>query len=233
MSDKANPQKLASTDTFDARLRMQDEPRWLASRYASPQQRRRLVAMWLLRTELHRALTATEPMIGKIRLQWWRESVDSAVGVSPRRHDLTEELASILKEAPQLLDPMHALIDRHDDILDDHLSAGGHTADGEHEQRHIDAEAASWRLAGLALDPDATDLQLEPLALLAAAEVALRAGLSGAETRWSEAKTAARRLPAELWPAAAHIAASAPRARPHGPTGLRLAILWAVLSHRI
>ena len=233
MSDTANTGKLASVDTFDSRLRMQDEPRWLAARYAPPLERRRLVAVWLFRAELHRALTATEPMIGKIRLQWWRESIDSATGASPRRHDLTEELAAVLKEAPQLLAPMHALIDRHDDILDDHLAAGGHTADGEHEQRHIEAEAASWRLAGLSLSPDASDSQVEPLTRFAAAEVGLRAGLARAEMLWREAETSARRLPPALWPAAAHIVASAPRARPYGPTGLRLAILWAVLSRRI
>lgn len=233
MSDTANTQNLASIDTFDARLRMQDEPRWLATRYAPPVERRRLVAVWLLRGELHRALTASEPMIGKIRLQWWRESLESAAGPTPRRHDLTEELAAVLKEAPGLIGPMQALVDRHDDILDDHLAAGGHMADDEHAQRHIEAEAASWRLAGLALAPDANDSQLASLERLAAAEVAMRAGLPGGASLWSEARNQARSLPPALWPAAAQIAASAPRLRPHGPTGLRLAILWAILTHRL
>jgi phytoene synthase len=233
MTDTANPQKLASTETFDSRLKSLDEARWLASRYAPDDARRRLVAVWLLRAELHRALSATEPMLGKIRLQWWRESIDSAATSAPRRHDLTEEIAAILAVFPALLEPMQAVVDRHDDILDDHLAAGGHVAGAEHEQRHIDAEAACWRLAGLALSPDATNSHLQTLSALAAAEVAARGELPDATARWQAARTSARTLPSALWPAAAQIAASAKRKTPHGPTGLRLAILWAVLSRRI
>jgi len=233
MTDTANTQKLASAETFDARLKSLDEPRWLAARYAPAAERRRLVAAWLLRNELHRALNASEPMLGKIRLQWWRESVESATGPSPRRHDLTEELAAILNEAPGLLGPMLELIDRHDDILDDHLAAGGHMPGDDHEQRHIDAEAASWRLAGLSLLPDATGSQLEPLTKLASAAVAIRGELGSSDDLWSAARASARHMPGVLWPAAAHIVAVSPHGPSPGPTGLRLRIFRAVLTRRI
>ncbi len=233
MTDTANPEKLASVDTFDARLKALDEPRWLASRYAPDDARRRLVAVWLLRAELHRALTASEPMLGKIRLQWWRESLDSAAGPTPRRHDLTEEFAVVLTDQPGLLAPMQEVVDRHDDILDDHMAAGGHTPGGDHEQRHIEAEAASWRLAGASLMPAAPADQLAILAGLAAAEVSIRAGLPNAPDLWTAARKAARTLKPDLWPAAAHILAVDPDRPELGPLGLRLAIFWSVLTRRL
>ena len=97
MSDTANPPNLASVDDFDARLKRTDEDRWLATRYAPTDARERLVALYLLNQELQRAMHAKEAMLGKIRLQWWRETLAQLGGAAPvRRHDLAEELARVL-----------------------------------------------------------------------------------------------------------------------------------------
>ena len=96
MSDTANPPKLASSAEFDARLKRTDEDRWLASRYAPAADRERLAAVYLLNQELQRTLHTKEPMLGKIRLQWWRETMEQVAGGGPvRRHDLAEELARV------------------------------------------------------------------------------------------------------------------------------------------
>ena len=76
MSDTANPPNLASVDDFDARLKRTDEDRWLATRYAPQAARERLVAIYLLYQELQRALQTKEAMLGKIRIQWWRETLE-------------------------------------------------------------------------------------------------------------------------------------------------------------
>ena len=52
MSDTSNPGNLASAAEFDARLKRTDENRWLATRYAPPEARELLVAVYLLHHEL-------------------------------------------------------------------------------------------------------------------------------------------------------------------------------------
>jgi hypothetical protein len=211
MSDTANPANLASVDDFDARLKRTDEDRWLATRYAPAGGRERLVALYLLNQELQRALHAKEAMLGKIRLQWWRETLEQLGGAAPlRRHDLAEELARVLKGRADLLVPMNALVDAYDDVLDDHLHAGGHQAGGTHETKHLAVEGAMMRLAGLALVQGADEAGLAALAEAGAARVALAAELEGAEPRWAAAKAGLKKkTPAALWPAVLHLAAAA------------------------
>lgn len=207
MSDTANPSNLASAHEFDGRLKRTDEDRWLATRYAPADARDLLVALYLLNQELQRALHAKEAMLGKIRVQWWRETLEQLAGAAPlRRHDLAEELGRVLKGRGDLLQPMNALVDAYDDVLDDHLHAGGHQPEGEHESRHFAVEGAMMRLAGLALVRGADGSGLDALAEAGAARVGLTASLQEADARWASARTALRSMPAALWPAVLHLA---------------------------
>jgi phytoene synthase len=242
MSDTPNPGNLASTAEFDARLKRTDENRWLATRYAPAVGRELLVAIYLLHQELHRALQVSEPMIGKIRIQWWRETLEQVAGKGPlRRHDLAEELARLSKGRPDLIAPMNELVDRFDDIADDHLHAGGHNAGETHAQRHLAAEAALARLAGLALDPKASRAQLDALSLCGEAYPAALARLSDAGERWKVAQKASRKLPHALWPAIAHLAAARdphrtaddPRTASKAPLLKRWRVLSAMFSRRL
>jgi Squalene/phytoene synthase len=206
MSDTANPPSLASIDDFDARLKRTDEDRWLATRYAPREGRERLVALYLLNQELQRTLHTKEAMLGKIRLQWWRETIEQIAGQGPvRRHDLAEELARITRARPDLIAPMSALIDRFDDILDDHLQSGGHQPGGDHEARHLAVEGALMKLAGLALDAAAASQHLDTLAAVGEARIAVTAGLPDGAARWSTAARDARKVPATLWPSLLHL----------------------------
>jgi phytoene/squalene synthetase len=118
MSDTSNKANLASAplagvEEFDDRLKRTDEDRWLATRYAPAEGRERLVAIYLLNQELQRTLHTKEPMLGKIRVQWWRETIEQVAGKAPlRRHDLAEELARVTKDRPDLIAPINDLIDR-------------------------------------------------------------------------------------------------------------------------
>jgi hypothetical protein len=208
MSDTANPANLASVDDFDARLKRTDEDRWLATRYADDAGRETLVAIYLMNNELQRALQAREAMLGKIRVQWWRETLEQVGGVGPvRRHDLAEELARVMKGRGDLMAPLTALVDAFDDILDDHLHAGGHQNGGEHEARHLAAEGKLMRLAGLALAPGAAEPELAGMERVAEAALAMKAGLNGAAERWTAAARRARAVPSVMWPAMLHLAA--------------------------
>lgn len=208
MSDTANPASLASQKDLDDRLKRTDENRWLASRYAPEAGRELLVAIYLMNNELQRALQAREAMLGKIRVQWWRETLEQVGGAGPvRRHDLAEELARVTRRRGDLMAPMMALVDAYDDILDDHLHAGGHQAGGEHEARHLAAEARLMRLAGLALAPGAAGVELDAMERVAEAALARKAGLDGADVRWTAAARRARAVPSVMWPAMLHLVA--------------------------
>lgn len=208
MSDTANPPSLASAENFDARLKRTDEDRWLASRYAPPAARELLVAIYLLNQELQRTLQTKEPMLGKIRLQWWRETLEQVGGAGTlRRHDLAEELARVTAQRRDLMVAMTALVDAFDDILDDHLHEGGHQASADHEARHLAVEGRLVRLAGLALMPDAPEVELAAMERVAEAALAVKAGLDGAQARWEAASRRARAVPSAMRPAMLHLAA--------------------------
>ena len=238
MSDTSNKANLASAPLagaaeFDARLKRTDEDRWLATRYAPPDGRERLVAIYLLTQELQRTLHTKELMLGKIRIQWWRETIAQVAGKAPlRRHDLAEELARVTKDRTDLIVPINDLVDRFDDILDDHLH-GGHTTGGDHEARHLAVEGALARLAGQALDAKATREQLEMLGRCGEARVALAAELPDARARWANAQTAARKLPPTLLPAILHAAAADSGEEPRSPFSKRWRMFRAALTRRI
>ena len=70
-------------------MRARDKALFFASLFAAPDQRE---AMWLVHAvhgELLRALGASQPLIGAMRVQWWREVAEGAV----RRHELATPLA--------------------------------------------------------------------------------------------------------------------------------------------
>jgi phytoene synthase len=239
MSDTSNPGNLASSPIadaaeFDARLKRTDENRWLATRYAPPDARERLVAIYLLHQELSRALHASEAMLGKIRIQWWRETLEQVASKGPvRRHDLAEELARVTKDRKDLVAPMLELIDRFDDVIDDHLRAGGHEEGGMHETRHLAAEATLTRLAGLSLDASLNHNHLDALTRCGEAHLAVAADMSDSPDRWITAQVASRELPQQVWPAIAHLAAVARKGAVRSPLSKRWRMFRAIVGRRL
>lgn len=77
-------------------VKTRDEDRWLAAGYAAEADRRKLLALYAFHCELRRIPSAvSEPALGEIRLQWWREALDEIrSGKRPRAHPVVEELAA-------------------------------------------------------------------------------------------------------------------------------------------
>lgn len=80
MSDKAKSTGFASAAELDARLKRQDEPRWLATRYAVAASQRCLVALYLLDLEMRRAFSVGEPILRQIRFRWWLDAIAGLQG---------------------------------------------------------------------------------------------------------------------------------------------------------
>ena len=229
MSDTVKSQNISSAAEFDARLKTIDETRWLASRYAAPEARRRLVAIYSLNVELTRALQVSEPMLGKIRIQWWREALEEVTaGRKPRRHDLCMEIDDLFGGERAVLGGVSGLLDAYDDILDDHMA--GEAASHAHAERHASAASALGRLAGLALRSDADATHLDRIGGACAHGVQALA-----EEAASGANGALEELPDWSWPAVAHLAAeiSAAKTGRDGPLLRRWRVFRAVLTQKI
>ena len=94
-------------------LRRQDEDRWLVARYASPPLRNTLTALGALRLELRRIpASVSEPALGEIRLQWWREAFEEMRRGKPARaHPVVSAIASSPLHEAKFADRIDAMID--------------------------------------------------------------------------------------------------------------------------
>lgn len=98
---------------LDAEVRRVDEDRWLASRFAPPDVRARLVAIYALNHEIARtADVVTQAAIGDIRLHWWREALAEVFGgKAARAHPVLAAIVQVHAETPLPRDALDALID--------------------------------------------------------------------------------------------------------------------------
>ena len=108
---------------IDARVKRVDEDRWLSSRYAPQAERRKLIALYAFAYELARVRTVvSEPALGAIRFQWWRDALDeSAKGLAPRQHDVVRAIAEVQlprDELEQLIDGYEASFEASDRSLE-------------------------------------------------------------------------------------------------------------------
>src|SRR6185503_2851534 len=80
-------------DDLDALIRRVDPDRWMSSRFVTHAQvRADLIALYAFDHELARApRVASNPLIGEIRLTWWREALDEIFEGRPVRHHPTAE----------------------------------------------------------------------------------------------------------------------------------------------
>lgn len=79
---------IESPDDHCAReLKRYDPDRWLTALFAPDDRRPGLFALYAFNAEIARAREAvSQPMIGQIRLQWWREAWDGIRAGTPRQH---------------------------------------------------------------------------------------------------------------------------------------------------
>jgi len=101
-------------DDLDAMVRRGDPDRWLASRFvADADARADIVALYALNIELARiAESVREPLMGEIRLTWWREAITEIyAGASPRRHPVVLALAEAVRRRDLPPGPFEAMIE--------------------------------------------------------------------------------------------------------------------------
>ncbi len=229
---------------LDAMVRRADPDRWLASRFiADAAARADVLALYALNIELARIGEAVrEPLMGEIRLTWWREAIDELFAHRPaRRHPVVEALATAIRRRGLAAAPFEAMIEaRFADLADEPF------ADLDAIERYLDGTAGAlmglaaatlgggeapaaapaaraWGLAGMA--------RLRRLPKTLEGQV-LRARI---DQRLAEARAAAQALPVSAFPALAYAGLARPYAAGRAPSELekRLRLTFAVLTGRI
>lgn len=90
------------TDSFDEycarEVRRHDPDRWLTALFVPDARRPALLALYAFNAEIARAReSVTQPMIGQIRLQWWREAWDGITLDRPRQQPVVQALHTHLR----------------------------------------------------------------------------------------------------------------------------------------
>ncbi|MFQ5347658.1 MAG: phytoene/squalene synthase family protein [Rhodothalassiaceae bacterium] len=100
-------------------VRRLDRDRWLTLLFAHPGDREALAALYAFNQEIARVRDrVSEPMLGAIRLEWWRESLRGSGAGAVRRHPVVEALAVAIAARDLPEEELLALVDAREQDLD-------------------------------------------------------------------------------------------------------------------
>jgi phytoene/squalene synthetase len=128
-------------------VRRGDPDRFLATMAAPPGARAVLFPLYAFNLEVARApFASAEPMIGEMRLQWWRDVLgEIGRGAAPRAHEVVAPLAEVAAGGRLPLDVLDALVAAHRV----HAGAGGFE-DADHFEAFIERTGAGLMWAAAA-----------------------------------------------------------------------------------
>jgi len=142
-AEKATDKKLSYCGELVYR---QDRERFLSAMTAPPDRREALFALYAFNHEISKtAGVVSEPMLGQIRLQWWREAIEECYAGTPRRHAVVTSLAEVVQAVKPTQSLFDTLIEGREGDLD--FQPPGTLADLERY-----AELTSGSLTELALE---------------------------------------------------------------------------------
>lgn len=213
-------------DDLDDLIRRVDPDRWLSSRFIGDARLRAdVVAIYAYDHELARApKVASNPLLGEIRLTWWREVLDEIYeDRHVRHHPTAQALADVVKRHTLPREPLEAMIDARYRELDANPMSEAEIRDWARETAGRAAEAVAH-----ILDPTGDAAR----ARSGGAVWALgRRDPSLVKAQSGQAATDAEALSAAAFPAVAHAALAI---HPTGSEfGKRLRLTWAVARGRI
>lgn len=111
---------LATLDQLAEDVRQQDPDRFYAMLLAPARFRDPLLVLYALNLEIARTREqVSEPMLGQIRLQWWRDQLDGVFAGEPARHPVTEALSDVVSEFPIAREDIVRMIDGRERDLED------------------------------------------------------------------------------------------------------------------
>ncbi len=116
-----SPDGRSDLQTCAEQVRRHDHDRYLTALFAPAAARGHLFALYAFNLEVAKIPeVVSEPMLGQIRLQWWRESIEGIYAGSPRRHEVVTPLAQAVQACGLTRAHFDRLIDaREADLLPD------------------------------------------------------------------------------------------------------------------
>lgn len=101
----------ASLAACERTVRESDPDRYVSALFAPAERRPLLFVLYAFNHELaHVGEAVREPMLGQIRLQWWRETVEGARDLHQRNHDVAHGLVDIFARVGPPLELFDAMI---------------------------------------------------------------------------------------------------------------------------
>lgn len=126
-------------------VRKTDYDRYLAALLARPEARPHLFALYAFNHEVAKtAENVSQPVMGQIRLQWWREAIGEIYAGTERRHEVVQALAAAIRARVLPRNLFDALIDARENDLDE-------TPFSEWQSLEAYADATSGHVMRLAL----------------------------------------------------------------------------------
>src|ERR1700761_667817 len=104
----------APLEDLEDTVRRSDPDRWLASRFiAAAGARADVIALYAFDHVLARVpFQVSEPLMGEIRLTWWREALDEIYGAGPvRAHPVALALSDAVRPRGLSRAPLDALVE--------------------------------------------------------------------------------------------------------------------------
>lgn len=103
-----------------AQVRRFDNDRFLCTLFAPPAEREALASIYAFNLEVARVRESIrEPMLGRIRLQWWREAIAGIFAGTPQREPVAEALAEAVARFRLGREHFDGLIDAREFDLED------------------------------------------------------------------------------------------------------------------
>lgn len=106
-------------DAAGALVRRYDHDRYLSALFAPAAERAGLFALYAFNVEIAKTREVVrEPVLGSIRLQWWREALEEIyAGAAVRRHEVVEALAAAIRRHGLPSEPFRRLIEAREQDL--------------------------------------------------------------------------------------------------------------------
>jgi len=101
-------------------VRRHDHDRYLTALFLPPPRRAAALALYAFNLEIARTREiVSEPLLGQIRLQWWRETIEGLYAGNPREHPVVDALGAAIRIHGLPRERLDGLIDAREADLDD------------------------------------------------------------------------------------------------------------------
>lgn len=101
-------------------VRRHDHDRYLTALFLPADRRAAALALYAFNLEIARTREiVSEPLLGQIRLQWWRETIEGVFEGTPREHPVVDALGTAIRQHDLPRDRLEALIDAREADLED------------------------------------------------------------------------------------------------------------------